>query len=115
MTLEQRKEYPTLMFVTPPTRKTPSAAQLKDWEDAKMYGVWIDNKRVSNEVLSNYKPEDFALCSSSRLAKNAMNYGKHYVQVNLLTNEKYAEQYKDNEEMLIVLGKATFRKKPATK
>lgn len=60
-----------------------------------MYGVWLDGKRIRNKELSKYQPKDFALYSVSRLAKNAINYGKHYYQVDLDTPQSYEAIYKN--------------------
>jgi hypothetical protein len=72
-----------------PSKKPPTSELLKVWTDPKIYGVWLDNKRVSNAELTKYKTSDFALYNVSKLAKNTVNYGKHFYQVNLLTNEYY--------------------------
>jgi hypothetical protein len=56
-----------------------------------MYGVWINEKRVNNEILNKYKNTDFSHANVSKLEKNAKNYGKHYYQVNLMTNDYYRD------------------------
>ncbi len=115
MNAEQRKQYPMLMFIKPRPKKSPTAADLQRWSDPKMYGVWIGSKRVDNAVLTNYKPEDFVLYDESRLAKNAVNYGKHYVQVGLYTPQQYDAMYKDGEESLIILKRDIVKSRPKTK
>jgi len=74
-----RKRYGEMMtFLTKsPEKKTVSADQIKDWQDSKEYGVWVDGKRVKNTVLSRANCEDYAFYSISTLEKNATNYGKH--------------------------------------
>jgi bla regulator protein BlaR1 len=74
-------------------RRVPTKDQLESYKDPKMYGVWIDGARVSNEVLNNYQNTDFAWSFESKLMKNATNYGKHVYQVNLMTNDNYQEYY----------------------
>ena len=59
-----------------------------------IYGVWIDGKRINNAALDNYTNTDFGSLFVSKLEKNAKNYGKHYYQVNLMTNDYYAAYYK---------------------
>jgi hypothetical protein len=84
-------------FMPPPApfaKAIPSQQQIATWKDSKKYGVWIDNKRVSNEVLDDYSNEDFAHFFESKLSKNAINYGKHYYQANLMTKNGYQEYYK---------------------
>jgi bla regulator protein BlaR1 len=75
------------------SRRVPTKDQLESYKDSKMYGVWINGDRVSNEVLSNYKNTDFAWSFESKLMKNAANYGKHVYQVDLMTNDNYQEYY----------------------
>jgi N-acetylmuramoyl-L-alanine amidase len=79
----------------PSEKKTPKVAQLKIWSDSKTYGVWLDNKRVSSGELSRYKSSDFALYNVSKLAKNAHNYGNHFYQVDLWTNEAFEKMQKN--------------------
>ena len=79
----------------PPEKKSPTAADLKSWTDAKMYGVWVDDKRIDNAQLKNYNPSDFSNYFVSKLTKNAVNYGKHYYQIDLMTN-RYYENYLKN-------------------
>ena len=80
-------------IVTPPAKKSPTAIQLHSWTDSTEYGVWLNEKRVANDVLNNYKPADFALYWESKLEKNAVNYGKHYYQVELYTPAYYEKIY----------------------
>jgi N-acetylmuramoyl-L-alanine amidase len=76
----------------PPAEKSPTKAQLDTWKDPKMYGVWIDGNRISNADLEKYKPSDFDWYNVNKLAKNAINYGKHYYQVNLYSQKYYDEE-----------------------
>lgn len=74
--------------------KMPSVAQLKEWQDSKTFGVWIDRDRISNDELTNYSPDNFSYFRVHKLVKNAKNYGKHVYQVNLLTKEQLAKYRK---------------------
>ena len=76
--------------VAPPIRKI-TQAQLNDFLDTEKYGVWIDDRRVENSALNQYKPEDIYDFRQSKLKKNAANYGKHEYQIDIATNE-YAEK-----------------------
>lgn len=100
-TQQQQQEVQFMQAPPPPPRKRPTRQQLNAWKDAHIYGVWIDEKRVSNQVLAQYQPEDISMVWVSKLAKNAINYGKHYYQVSLLTNagyEKYIQESKANQQ-----------------
>jgi bla regulator protein blaR1 len=81
----------------PLPRIVPTADQLKTWQNENIYGVWIDGKRVANSVLSEYTGNQFSQAYVSKLAKIAKNYGKHYYQVDLMTNDYYA-QYLENRK-----------------
>ena len=76
-----------------PAKKSPTQEQLNKWTDGKMYGVWVDGKRINNNELTKYKPSDFDLFWESKLAKNAINYGKHYYQIGLYTPKYYDKVY----------------------
>lgn len=76
-----------------PAKKSPTQAQLDSWRDSKMYGVWIDGKRITNNELIKFKPSDFAFYYNSKLAKTAINYGKHYYQIDLYTPKDYDRSY----------------------
>jgi len=96
-----RKRYGEMMNVLTktPEKKTVSEDQLKDWQDSKEYGVWIDGKRVENAVLSETSSNDYSYYHISRLEKNAKNYGKHYYQVDIMTPAYFEKTYpllKDN-------------------
>lgn len=83
-------------FLKPPTplpKAVPATKQLEAWKNPKIYGIWINGKRVRNVVLNNYSNTDFAQFFVSKLTKNAINYGKHYYQINLMTKEYYRKYY----------------------
>lgn len=93
---QQAKQRVTFVPNLPPFPKTvPTQEQIEAWKNDKIYGVWIDDKRVNNAVLNQYKNTDFAHEFVSKLEKNAINYGKHYYQINLMTNEGYEKYYKE--------------------
>ena len=72
-----------------PAKKSPTTENLKTWQDSKMYGVWLDGKRITNSELGKYTPSDFDLYYVSKLEKNAVNYGKHYYEVCLYSPAYY--------------------------
>lgn len=90
----------------PLEKKEPSVADYEKWKNPKIYGVWIDGKRVGNSVLNHYRNTDFSHVFVSRLSKNAVNYGKHYVQVDLMTHAAYEEYYKsaiaDQDKLMLI-------------
>lgn len=78
-----------IIHTTPLPANVPSSKQLTEWQNSKKYGVWIDDKRVSNAELAKYQPADFNHWDSSTLTEKAINYGKHYFQINLMTKARY--------------------------
>ena len=91
---QQAQQEVFFMPPIPPFGKAPpTSTQLQSWENAKKYGVWIDGKRISNTMLSNYSTRDFSHAFVSPLSKNAINYGKHYYQVDLMTNAYYKDYF----------------------
>ncbi|MFY8127147.1 MAG: N-acetylmuramoyl-L-alanine amidase family protein, partial [Chitinophagaceae bacterium] len=89
-----QKEQQIICFVKHPgysKKEVPTEQQLKNWLKSNVYGIWIDDIRVSNKKLLRYKPSDFSLYLASKLEKNAVNYNNHKVQINLMTNNYYNE------------------------
>ena len=74
-------------------REVPTQQEMEKWQDAKMYGVWLNGKRIANSELAKYKASNIANYFNSKLMKNAINYGKHYFQINLMTNDYYEKVY----------------------
>lgn len=100
MSKEQQEKQIVIFSPAPPPlpRVVPSQTQIDSWKNSKIYGLWIDNKRVSNSELNKYKNTDFAQVFVSKLGKNTVNYGKHYYQVDLMTTEHYETYYKETIE-----------------
>ena len=93
--------------MAPPAKKSPTQEELNKWTDAKMYGVWLDGKRINNNDLAKYKPSDFSLYWPSKLAKNALNYGKHYYQIDLYTHEYYEKAYLSSKRQPVLVREIT--------
>jgi len=91
MTEEQRKTAPFTFLVsaTLPEKKSPTPEQFNEWLEPEMFGVWLDDQRIANEKLKEYKPGDIHLFYQSKLEKNAKNYGKHTYQLNAYTSKGY--------------------------
>ncbi|MBC7747973.1 MAG: M56 family metallopeptidase [Methylotenera sp.] len=100
MSKDQQAKQMVIFSPAPPPlpRVTPTQSQIASWKDSKVYGLWIDGKRVSNATLNNYDNTAFAQVFVSTLSKNAVNYGKHYYQVNLMTADHYEAYYKQTIE-----------------
>lgn len=95
---KEQQEKQIVFFIhypEPLPRNIPVKEQIESWKNAKIYGVWIDGKRVSNSELNHYQYTDFAVYFISKLGKNCVNYGKHYYQVDLMTKKGYEEYYKN--------------------
>jgi bla regulator protein blaR1 len=95
MNLEQQSKQ-FLVFMKPSNplpRTVPTKNQLDLWKNSNIYGVWINNKRVANTLLTKYVNTDFAQVYVSKLTTSAINYGKHYYQVDLMTKDYYQNYY----------------------
>lgn len=91
MTEEQKQRVPWLPFLELrlPDKKSPTAEQFSRWMDPATFGVWLNDARIPNEKLKEYKADDIVLYHQSRLEKNAKNYGKHVYQLDIYTEEGY--------------------------
>ncbi len=85
-----------LKRLPPFSKNVPTETQFTNFKKAAVYGVWVDDKKVSNEVLNQYTSSDFAHYSVSKLY-GAAKKGRNYThQVNLMTKKAY-EEYLRNE------------------
>lgn len=87
---QQRGQRIRFMKQLPPFAKnTPTNKQFELFKKADVYGVWLDDKKVSNEILNQYTNSDFAHYSVSKLY-GAAKKGRSYThQVNLMTKKAY--------------------------
>jgi hypothetical protein len=96
---QQEKQIVGFIKAPPPLPKVvPTQTQIESWKNSKVYGIWINEKRVENSTFANYKNTDFSQVFVSKLAKNTVNYGKHYYQVDLMTTEHYDTYIKKKME-----------------
>jgi len=95
MNQNQQSKQMVIIISVPSTipRRIPTQSQIEKWKDSKIYGVWIDYKRVNNSLLEKQKFNDFASYDVSKLEKNARNYGGHFFQVDLMTTAYYNKEY----------------------
>jgi len=95
MSLEQQGNL-NVRFIAghrPLSKTTPTAEQFNNFKNSKVYGVWVNEKKISNKSLNSYKNTDFSQVFVSKLYANARK-GKTYThQVNLMTNEYYKAYY----------------------
>ena len=97
MSLQQQKEQFIYFFhpIGASPNKKITKSLFDNWKNPKFCGLWIDEKRVKNNVLNNYNPEDFDQYFQSSLTKRALNYGKFKYEVSLMTiafHKKYNEE-----------------------
>jgi len=80
----------------PPIKKSISKVQFESFKNSKVYGVWIDGKKVPNSVLNKYNAESFANYFISKLY-GAAREGRNYThQLDLETHayfDKEVENY----------------------
>jgi bla regulator protein BlaR1 len=90
----------------PSKPEVPTETQFNNLKKVNVYGIWIDDKRVKNEVLNNYKASDFAQFDISKLY-GAAKVGRNYThQVNMMTKAYYQKYYdesmaKKDEPMMV--------------
>ena len=104
------EEKTRVQFIPPLPRLVPTDALLTDWKNAKKYGIWIDDKRMPNDRLNNYTAQNFGSYSISKLERNAINYGKHYFQIDLMTEQHYAAYLKESAENPLLILRSDLPK-----
>jgi hypothetical protein len=92
-----------------PAIHTPNKNQLDTWRNDMEYGVWIDGKRVKNNTLSQYKPEDFDLAcfENINLPSDAERFGHKY-EIELMTKSYYThykQVFEEKKGIVTIYGK----------
>jgi bla regulator protein blaR1 len=77
----------------PLARSVPSNEQFEAFKNSNVYGVWINDKRVSNNTLNKYDNIDFAQFDVSKLYGAAKKGRTYSYQVNMMTKEYYQKYY----------------------
>lgn len=98
-------------YMPPPPPSYIDEEMLEDFQDAKKYGVWLNDKRVDNEAIKSLKVSDVHHYYKSRLFKNAINYGKHEYQLNIVTREYYKTRPESNGTWLEYIKPTRIKEK----
>lgn len=103
MNAEQKAKFPhSVIYIIVPTpspkKQSPTLEQLTSWKDSKLYGVWLDGKRINNDALKRIKPTDVSFYSVSKLLNNAVHYGQYKYQVDLMTTAYFDKTYPPKSE-----------------
>jgi bla regulator protein BlaR1 len=95
MTKEQQDASEVTFFQMPiPVKSYPTAQMYENWKDPNTFGVWIDDKKVSNKELVQYTASDIAEYWSSKLYGAAKKGRIYKYQLDLTTNAKFDRTYK---------------------
>lgn len=86
---EKATKVPFLPTPATPDEMRPSNYQMNEWKNNADYGIWLDEKHITNEQLKGYSKNDIAYWQYSSVEMNAKDYGKYTTQVNLLTNDGF--------------------------
>jgi hypothetical protein len=95
MNLKQQQQQ-TVIFLRPSPplpRVVPTEKQFENFKNEKVYGVWINGKRVSNTVLNSYTAKDFSQVFVSKLYGAAKKNKSYSYQVNMMTKDYYQAYY----------------------
>lgn len=79
-------------------RATPTEKEFEAYKNPKIYGIWINEKKVPNTELNKYKSSDFSQVFVSKLLGAALKTigHKYKYQLDLMTNDYY-EKYRAEE------------------
>jgi len=95
MSLDQQNRQ-KLAFLKPPKplpKQVPSKEQFEKFKNPRVFGIWIDDKKVPNSALNNFANTDFSHVFISKL-RGAAKKGRTYThQVDLMTNDHYKQYF----------------------
>ena len=77
------------------SKNPPTEEQFQSFKNADKFGVWIDDKKVKNSILNNYRSEDFDDVFVSRLEGGAKIGRKYDFQIGLMTKANFAKHNKE--------------------
>lgn len=95
---QQRRQ--EIGFMLPPPvpmfrKMVPTQTQFDLFQN-KEYGLWIDGKHTSNDILKEHNPTDFEHVFVSRLSPKAINYKNYKYEVDLMT-KPYFDQLRNHK------------------
>lgn len=91
---QQQQQVIGFMPSIPPTPKNvPTIAQFEGFKNPKLYGVWVNDKKIPNTTLNQYKVSDFAQFDVSKLYGPAKAGKTYSYQVNMMTKDYYQNYY----------------------
>jgi len=116
MNIDQQ-EQETVVFLKPfkPLPRTvPTEKQFEAFKNGKIYGVWINEKKVGNSELNNYVAKDFAQVFISKLSGGAKKNKSYFYQVNMMTRDYYQAYYNrtiaDKSNLMVFQGRKKVKK-----
>lgn len=84
----------------PSPKQKPSVADFEKYKNPNVYGVWLDDRKISNSKLNSFKADDIVQIFVSRVYANAQpktGY-KYKYQVELMTEPHYEAYIKEVTE-----------------
>lgn len=112
---QEKQEFIMIPPFRPFEKNTPTEAEFEAYKNPKVYGIWMNDKKIKNSDLDKYKASDISLVLVSKLYLNAqktIGY-KYKFQVNMLTNEYYESYRKERlaDKKYRLVGSKTYMKK----
>jgi bla regulator protein BlaR1 len=104
----------TISFIKPPkpfSPAIPTEAQFEKFKNQRVYGVWVNDKKVDNSTLNNYKAADFKHYFISKLYGRAKEGRKYDYQLDMMTSSHYDDYYAKqiaNQNKYIMVSQVKF-------
>ena len=96
MSPEQQKQSDFIVVQRPvPVKKIRSAELFEKWKNPKVFGIWLNGKKVNNEVLENYKYSDIVESEIHNLYGAAKKGRIYKYQLELTTNDFFDKTYQE--------------------
>lgn len=91
---------------TKPKKRTPTENEFVNWQNAKVYGVWIDDEKAKNSDLKKFSNTDIVLYYVSKLHGKAKVDRSYTHQLNVYTQSGYDKAFANlKEEVNLVIKK----------
>ncbi|GGD61159.1 hypothetical protein GCM10011514_26440 [Emticicia aquatilis] len=112
---QEKQEFIMIPPFRPFEKNTPTEAEFEAYKNPKVYGIWMNDKKIKNSDLDKYKASDISLVLVSKLYPNAqktIGY-KYKFQADMMTNEYYEAYRKERlaDKKYRLVGSKTYMKK----
>jgi len=99
-----------------PVKQAPTPEVFENWKRPDVFGIWLNDKHVSNSELNKYAHSDIAEYDLSKLYGAALKGRSYKYQLNIMTNDYFDKTYEERvKNRVLIMRRGWFTPKEAPK